>query len=115
MFSSLRRAFVGLIVIAASTVAVPVSSSVVTASDGTIDNTGWSPETGGLAQISGAFTENGNPETFVATASAVTSTGGLLVTGYVGDIDQYQTHMTLVRVTSSGELDTSFGGNGWIV
>lgn len=115
MFSSLRRAFVGLIVIAASTVAVPVSSSVVTASDGTIDNTGWSPETGGLAQISGAFTENGNPETFVATASAVTSTGGLLVTGYVGDIDQYQTHMALVRVTSSGELDTSFGGNGLIV
>ena len=115
MFSKLRSAFVGLLVIAASTVAVTVAAPLATASDGSIDNTSWSPETGGLAQIAGGFTENGNAETFKALASAETSSGGLLVAGVVGDDQNYTTHMALVRLTSGGVLDTSFGGNGLIV
>ncbi len=115
MFSSLRRALVGLAVIAAATVAVPVATSVVTASDGTIDDTSWSPSTGGLAKVSGTFTVGQNTVEFNASASAATSTGGLMVAGYVGDMNWYQTHMALVRLTSSGALDTSFGTNGIVI
>jgi uncharacterized delta-60 repeat protein len=115
MFRNLRRALLGLAVTASSTVAIPVTTSVVTASDGTIDSTGWASATGGLAQFASQFTVNGSNVDFRAAASAATSDGGLMVAGYVGDMDWYTTHMALVRITSAGALDTNFGSNGIVI
>lgn len=67
MFRNFRRALLGLAVTASSIVAIPVATSVVSASDGTLDNTTWGAEYGGRVRINFDFNESGGNVRFTAT------------------------------------------------
>ncbi|NDA81242.1 MAG: hypothetical protein EBX92_09060, partial [Actinobacteria bacterium] len=112
MFRNFRRALLGLVVTASSIVVVPLTASVASASSGAIDGSTWSPASGGFAKFAMTFTENSTSVTFKAKTAVETSSGGILVAGHVGDIGTFATEFALVRITSSGVVDTAFDGNG---
>jgi uncharacterized delta-60 repeat protein len=110
MFKNLRRSVLGFAVIASSIAVVPVAVNVATAADGTIDASNWSPASGGLAKFTSSFTEGGSAVSFSAVGGYVDSSGKPLLIGNVGDYGA-QTP-ALVRMTTSGVVDTTFDGNG---
>jgi len=115
MFRNLRRALLGLAVITSATVAVPVTTSVVTASDGTMDNTTWGAAGGGLARINNEFIEPGGNVRFTGTTGIHISGGALLLAGYVGSTSMNNKQFASLALGPDGNPLNSFGQNGLIV
>ena len=117
MFSSLRRALVGLAIIAASTVAVPVAVHTIQASDGTLDNTTWGPENGGRVLVNWELNEPIGMVRFTATAGYLMSdpSGALLLAGYVGSAAAGDQKFASLVLDSSGSPLNTFNGNGLTV
>jgi uncharacterized delta-60 repeat protein len=100
MLSRLRRALVGLAVIAASTTFVPVSVATAAESDGTVD-LGFG--SGGVAEISGSF------------RNVLTLSDGAIVAFASVDSDSNSPgpdKVEIKRFTSAGVLDTGFANAG---
>ena len=98
-FKSLRRALLGLAVIASSTVAMQVSVASATESDGTVD---LSYGSSGVKSMSGNY---GKP--------LALSSGKVVVFATVDtNADSQPDQVEIKRFTTGGDLDTNFGLNG---
>ena len=117
MFRNFRRALLGLAVTASSIVAIPVATSVVSASDGTLDNTTWGAEYGGRVRINFDFNESGGNVRFTATTGYLMSdpSGALLLAGYVGSAATTNQKFATLVLADNGDPLNSFNANGLTV
>ena len=108
-FRTVRRAVVAFSIVA-SGVGVSGLSTMVAASDGTLDadfgNNGYYKE-------SNVITENGDGYRFEATAMAVQTNGALVLAGRAY-VDGESAELGVARLTAAGALDTAFAGNGFV-